>query len=279
MTAAGKRGDDLQAGRHGADHVDALQVHQLAQLLEAQLDLAAGNQRADRNARRRLDEALAERLGDVPALEEPLQRDAARAGRIANASGRQQRLPGADGGPRRALAPRDGDARAREIGLAAGEHLSRRDELVDRVGGQHDDVELLAVVHPPGGLDAAHRVERDRGAAAPCPDVGHPGQDLAGGHRGDAGERGAHGLAPAASATHAGLAMLSTSRIALPRHAAAGRNGQSQADGMEKGGLRCPTRRLAQSSVTLAFLITSAKRADSLFTKPANCSGVAGNSS
>lgn len=35
----------------------------------------------------------------------------------------------------------------------------------------------------------------------------------------------------------------------------------------------------AQSSDTFAFLITSAKRVDSLLMKVANCSGVAGNSS
>ena len=101
-------------------------------------------------------------------------------------------VPGVDGRPRRARAHRDRDGGARQIGLAAGNDPARRDELVDRLGGQHHDVERLAVLHSPGGLDTAHRFERDFAAGVP-PGVGHIGQDLARGHRGDTGESGVHG--------------------------------------------------------------------------------------
>ena len=50
-----------QARRHRADHVDAVDMHQLAELLEAQLDFAAREQRAHRHARRRLHEARRDR--------------------------------------------------------------------------------------------------------------------------------------------------------------------------------------------------------------------------
>jgi len=46
------------------DHVDAVEVHQLAQLLEAKLNLATSDQRAHRNARRRLHDARADHLGN-----------------------------------------------------------------------------------------------------------------------------------------------------------------------------------------------------------------------
>src|SRR5260221_137041 len=81
--SAGKDGDNLQALRHGTDHVDAFEVHQLAQLLEGQVDLAAGEKRSHRYAGRRLYEALLDRLSDAPSREELLQRDAARSGGIA----------------------------------------------------------------------------------------------------------------------------------------------------------------------------------------------------
>ena len=67
----GKRGDDLHGRRHRPDDGDALQVDQLAELLESQRHLAAGDQRADRNARWRLHEPALQLLRDAPALEQP----------------------------------------------------------------------------------------------------------------------------------------------------------------------------------------------------------------
>ena len=67
------------------------------------------------------------------------------------------------GAPR---AHRDRDGRAHQVGLAAGDDAAGRDQLVDRVGGQHHDVEALAGLHPLGRIDAADRFERDLAAAA-----------------------------------------------------------------------------------------------------------------
>ena len=54
-------GDDLRSpAGSGPTHVDAVQVHQLAELLEAELDLAARHQRAHRHAGRRLHDAVAQ---------------------------------------------------------------------------------------------------------------------------------------------------------------------------------------------------------------------------
>jgi hypothetical protein len=88
-------------------------------------------------------------------------------------------------------AHRHRDGRARQIGLAAGDNPARRDELVDRLGGQHHDVELLAGLHSLGRVNTAHRFEREFASAEP-PGVGHIGQDLACGHRGDTRQSGVH---------------------------------------------------------------------------------------
>ena len=151
------------AGRHLADQIDALQVHQLAALLEAQLDLAARHQRTHRHARRRLHDALAQGLGDAPALEQPQQRHAAGAGGIAHRARRQQRLAqrgfAADVRPRRAGAHRDGHAGMHQVGPAAGHRAARGQQLVDGVGRQHHQIEGLARFDAPRGIDAAHRLE------------------------------------------------------------------------------------------------------------------------
>ena len=107
------------AVRHRPEHVDAVEVHQLAQLLEAQRHFAARDQRSHRHAGRRLHDAIANLVGDAPALEQLLQRHAARAGRIAERGRGEhrspQRLLGAGLGSRRAGAHRDGDARLDQV--------------------------------------------------------------------------------------------------------------------------------------------------------------------
>ena len=55
--------------RH-VDDVDARHVDQFAQLLEAQLDIAARHERADGKAGRRLNDAMRNGFGDAPALEQ-----------------------------------------------------------------------------------------------------------------------------------------------------------------------------------------------------------------
>ena len=59
------------AGGSGPTHVDALEVHELGELLEPELDLPLGHQRADRHARRRLHDARFHGVGNAPALEQP----------------------------------------------------------------------------------------------------------------------------------------------------------------------------------------------------------------
>ena len=66
-----ERGDDLDRRRQRPEHVDAVEVNQLRPLLEAELHLAARDQRADGNARRRRDDPVADLVGDPPALEQP----------------------------------------------------------------------------------------------------------------------------------------------------------------------------------------------------------------
>ena len=66
----------------------------------------------------------------------------------------------------------------------------------------------LAVVQAPVGLDHAHRLIRDVAVAAAPPCFAHLGQDLPGGHRGDAGEGAVHGSAAEALCTQAGAAIL-----------------------------------------------------------------------
>jgi hypothetical protein len=56
-------------------------------------------------------------------------------------------------------------------------------ELVERIGGQHDEVECLAAGDAGGGIDTAHRLEADRGARLASDGLARGGQPLAGGHR------------------------------------------------------------------------------------------------
>ena len=125
---------------------------QLADLLETDLGLAARDHLTDRIAGRR-DPALGfDRIGNSEALEHSLEIDAARAGRICDRFGRQQRMlecvGRADVGLRRARAHGDADAGAHEIDTAAGDELALLDEVVD-AGARHDhQVGDLAALHP-----------------------------------------------------------------------------------------------------------------------------------
>ena len=74
-------GDDLELRWQRPEHVDARDVNQLGELLKAEGDVAARDERADGNARRRRDDPIPDLLGDAPALEQLRERDAARAGR------------------------------------------------------------------------------------------------------------------------------------------------------------------------------------------------------
>ena len=65
-----------------ADHGDPRQAHQLAELLEAQVDSVARHQRTHRNAGRRLHDARRDLGRDAPALEQPLQVHAAGPGGV-----------------------------------------------------------------------------------------------------------------------------------------------------------------------------------------------------
>ena len=117
-----------------------------------------------------LHEAVLDRVGDAPALEQLEQLHAARAGGVADAARRQHRpldrILRADVRPRRAGAHRDGHAGVHQVDPAAGEDAAGGDQLVDRVGGQHHDVEGLAGLHAPGRIDAADRLDRDARARA-----------------------------------------------------------------------------------------------------------------
>ena len=67
-------------------------------------------------------------------------------------------------------------------GTAAGQ------QLVDGIRSQHLQVEGLAGLDAPRGIDAAHRLELQLGAAVPAIGIGQLGQQRAGGHRRDTGE-------------------------------------------------------------------------------------------
>jgi hypothetical protein len=183
----GEGGDDFAAGRHGAEDVDAGQMHQFAVLLEAEFDLTLGDQPAHRDTGRGQHDAWANLLGDAPALEQRGQRHAAGPGRIPDAARRQhgsaQRGFGGNVGPRRAGADRDRHARAHQVGPAAGDHGSGGDQPVDRIGGQRHHVEGLAGLHALGGIDPADRLEIDLDAGLLVVAMDEVRQQLAGRHR------------------------------------------------------------------------------------------------
>src|SRR5207249_2687817 len=96
------------------DDIDARHVHQFAQLLKADFDIAACDERAHRNAGRSLDDARRNFVGDAPALEQVDKMRTARACRIPDAAGAQDGLASRrlarDVGWRRALGYRYRDS-------------------------------------------------------------------------------------------------------------------------------------------------------------------------
>jgi hypothetical protein len=69
----------VYCGRQHADDVDARYVQQLAVLLKTELDIAARDERADRNARRCLHDTRRDDVRDAPALQQAGEMNAARA--------------------------------------------------------------------------------------------------------------------------------------------------------------------------------------------------------
>src|SRR5690348_3567116 len=156
-----ENGRRLQFRWKRADAVDAGQVHQFAQLLEAEVDVAAGDQRSDWNTGRGLDDAGSDGVGDVPALEQAEYVRTARSRRITDApraqDGVANRRPGRNVGARRAGRYRYRDAGTCEASAARRDDTAVGRQSLDRIVSQHDKVERFAVLHPPGRIDTAHR--------------------------------------------------------------------------------------------------------------------------
>src|SRR6185312_13115762 len=93
-------------------------------------------------------------------------------------------LLGADVGLRDSGANRDRDARADEIDTAAREELARRDQLIDRVCREDDDIGGLAGLDALRDIDATSRFGRDPAAACMPILARERGEQLAGRHRG-----------------------------------------------------------------------------------------------
>src|SRR5262249_39967941 len=106
------------------DIVQAREVRQLAHLLEAELNLAVGDDAADEHAGRRLLELALHLVGDAHLLEQADDVVAAWSGRITDGFRPQTRLlqrrAGADCGFRRPRLDGDADAGLREVDFAAG---------------------------------------------------------------------------------------------------------------------------------------------------------------
>lgn len=80
----------LCLGRQRAYHIDAINMQELAHLMEANLDLAAGDDRPDGRAERYLAGLRLDIAGNTHALEESGEIDTARSGRVANRLGGKQ---------------------------------------------------------------------------------------------------------------------------------------------------------------------------------------------
>src|SRR5712691_2638435 len=92
VDAGGEHGHPLELARQRADVIDAGEMHQLADLLEADLGLAARDEGADEHAGRGLLELALDLARDAQFLEHAEHIDPARAGGIADRFHRQQRL-------------------------------------------------------------------------------------------------------------------------------------------------------------------------------------------
>src|SRR5574337_1065217 len=105
-----------------------------------------------------------------------------------------QRFLAVDLRSRRTRAHRDRDPRPDQVDPAAGDDPAGGDQLVDRLGGEHDRVEHFAVAHPLGRIDPAHRFEHDPAAVRPPRVIrGQFGEQRARGHRRDEVNFGLHG--------------------------------------------------------------------------------------
>ena len=100
-------------------------------------------------------------VGDAPALEQADKVRTARTRRIPDAAGAQDgvanRRFAADVGSRRAGGHRYRHAGTGEIGSTARVDAAVGCQLLDRVGGEHDEIERFAIIDAPGRIDAAHR--------------------------------------------------------------------------------------------------------------------------
>ena len=100
-----------------------------------------------------------------------------------------ERVLAADLRPGRAGRHRDRDARAREVDLAAGDEVLGGEQLVDGVGREHHDVERLAGLHAPGGVDAADGFDHDHVPRTGLVRVREVGEHGLRRHRRDAADR------------------------------------------------------------------------------------------
>ena len=155
------------AGGSGPSTSMPVDVNQLRELLKAELHLAARDQRADGNARRRRDDPIPDLARRCPSARTAVAScDAARAGRgrrscapPARRAGARPRCRSPAAARRRAPRPRRPSARDRPSLPAT--RWPADEQLVDRVASEHDDVERLAGLHARGGVDAADRLDHD----------------------------------------------------------------------------------------------------------------------
>ena len=176
------------------------QVHQFAELLEAELDVAARDQRAHRHARRRLHDALLDLLRRCPSARTAATSvHAARTGGIAEVARRQHGL--AHSAAPTTMSGRGAPART---AIATGERTRSTRLPTTRPAAISLSMASLASTTTSNGspacdalgrIDAADRFDRDFAAAALLKGVGQLGQHLAGGHRRDAGDAWVHVIA------------------------------------------------------------------------------------
>jgi len=146
--------------------VDAGHVHQFAQLLEAELDVAACHERAHGKAGRSLHDARCDGIGDAPALEQADKVHTARTRRIPDAAGAQDGVANCrltrDVGSHRAGGYRYRDGGTSEISSTPRIDAAAGCQLLDHIGCQHDEVERFTIVDPAGRINATHRNDSDR---------------------------------------------------------------------------------------------------------------------
>ena len=161
---AGEGGHDRQRRRQGPQQLDAGLVAQLAQLLEAELDPAAGEQRGHGHAGRRLHQAARASARRCPSARTASARRF-RSARSSRRCARQRALPRAPrlrSRPRGAASPAPRRSRRTSAATAVrlfGNDVARRSELADRICVEHHEIEAFAGADPARRLDAADRFE------------------------------------------------------------------------------------------------------------------------